>query len=47
MKKKPLKIELKFEVFDDDPLKKEILETFSNLMKLLEKNNDTENKRSE
>jgi len=40
MKNKPLKIEIKFEVFDDDPLKKEILKAFANLMKLLEASND-------
>lgn len=38
--KKPTKIELKFSVSDDDPLKKEIFEAFSKLIKLLERNND-------
>ena len=40
MKKKPTKIQLKFEVSDDDPLKDEIFKAFSDLMKLLERNND-------
>jgi len=40
MKKKPTKIELKFAVSDDDPLKDEIFKAFSSLMKLLERNND-------
>jgi hypothetical protein len=38
--KKPTKIQLKFEVSADDPLKDEIFKAFSNLMKLLERNND-------
>lgn len=38
--KKPTKIELKFSVSDDDPLKKEIFEAFSTLMKLLERKDD-------
>ena len=46
MKNKPLKIEIKFEVFDDDPLKKEILKAFANLMKLLEASNDPKSNRS-
>ena len=40
MKKKPTKIQLKFEVSNDDPLKDEIFKAFSSLMKLLERNND-------
>lgn len=40
MKKKPTKIQLKFEVSDDDPLKDEIFRAFFDLMKLLERNND-------
>ena len=40
MKKKPTKIQLKFEVSDDAPLKNEIFKSFSDLMKLLERNND-------
>ncbi len=40
MKAKPTKIQLKFEVSDDDPLKEEIFEAFATLMKLLERNND-------
>ena len=33
---KPMKITLSFSVSDDDPLKKEIFETFATLMKLLD-----------
>lgn len=40
MLKKPTKIQLEFEVSDDDPLKNEIFKQFSDLMKLLERNND-------
>ena len=40
MKKKPTKIQLKFDVSDDDPLKDEIFKAFSELMRLLERNND-------
>ena len=36
MKKKPIKINLKFEFYEDDPMAKEISEAFSNLMKTLE-----------
>ena len=39
MKKKPTTIQLKFSVSDDDPLKKEIFEAFSALMKVLDRNN--------
>jgi hypothetical protein len=35
--KKPTKIQLKFEVSDDDPLKNEIFKKFSELMNLLQK----------
>jgi modification methylase len=37
---KPTKIQLKFEVSDDDPLKKEIFEAFATLMKLLDRKDD-------
>ena len=35
MKKKPLKINLKFEFYEDDPMAKEIGEAFSKLMETL------------
>ena len=40
MKTKSTKIQLKFEVSDDDPLKKEIFEAFATLMKLLDRKDD-------
>lgn len=41
---KPTKITLSFSVSDDDPLKKEIFDAFSMLMKLLDKQNEGDEK---
>jgi hypothetical protein len=38
--KRPTRIQLKFSVKDDDPLKEEIFKTFSELMKLLQRKDD-------
>ena len=44
MKKKPTTIQLKFSVSDDDPLKEDIFEAFSKLMKLLDNQNKGDEK---
>jgi hypothetical protein len=41
---KPTKITLSFSVYDDDPLKKDIFEAFSKLMKLLDNQNKGDEK---
>jgi hypothetical protein len=40
--KKPTKIEIKFEVFDDDPLKYKIFKKFRELVELLQKEEKNE-----
>ncbi len=43
--KKPIKINLKFEFYEDDPMAKEIGEAFSKLMKTLELANKEKNEK--